>query len=342
MAPARCLLMPLAVLYAGVIRARNLYYARVGSAVRAAGVPVISVGNITTGGTGKTPMVAEIVRRLLALGRRPAILTRGYGAASNETADEVREFLESLPDVPVMVNPDRVAGAASATAQGADCLVLDDGFQHRRLARDLDIVLVDALQPWGGGCVLPAGRLREPLSSLRRADAFVITRTNQATPDAIANIVGRLRRYGADKPIVRAEVQPEATVHLDGRRGPLTSLVGRHVLAVCGIGNPRTFEMLVESLTGTAPEILVYADHHRYSAVDVNAIGSMAGQAGVELVVTTHKDWVKLAPLWPASAVSLVRLDMRLLLTAGTEELDTRLRQALMSGRQAQQEERRV
>jgi tetraacyldisaccharide 4'-kinase len=337
MGAVRWLLTPLALAYAGVMRARNLYYERVRSAVQTAGVPVISVGNITTGGTGKTPLVAEIIRRLLALSRRPAILTRGYRTPTNESADEVQEFRESLADVTVVVNPDRIAGAASAVAQGADCLVLDDGFQHRRLGRDLDIVLIDALHPWGGGCMLPAGRLREPLASLRRADVFVITRTNQTTPAAVADIVERLRRYGADKPIVHAEVQPESIVKLDGRRGSPTELVGQRLLAVCGIGNPRTFQKLVEMVTGTASEDVVFADHHRYRAGDVDAICAAAGQAGAKLVVTTRKDWVKLAPLWPASAVPLVRLDMRLDFTAGAAEFDVRLRGAL-----AQPKERRV
>ena len=146
---------------------------------------------------------------------------------------------------------------------------------------------------------------------------------------------GNCGDIGADKPIMQAEVQPESIVSLDGRRGPPTGLVGRHVLAVCGIGNPRTFEKLVESLTGTASGILVYADHHRYVAADVEAICVAGRRAGAELVVTTRKDWVKLAPLWPAAAIGLLRLDMRLVLTAGAEEFDTRLRHVLTSGREA-------
>jgi tetraacyldisaccharide 4'-kinase len=143
--------MPLSHLYAAMMTWRNRRYDEPGAAL-SAGVPVISVGNLTVGGTGKTPLVMEIVRKLVAAGRRPAILTRGYHARRGETADEVQEYAAELPDVPVVVDADRVAGAATAQAvHAADCCVLDDGFQHRRLARDLDVVLIDALRPWGGG-----------------------------------------------------------------------------------------------------------------------------------------------------------------------------------------------
>ena len=323
------LLTPLAIVYAGAMRGRNLYYERVHSAVRAAGVPVISVGNLTTGGTGKTPLVIELARRLVAFNRHPAILTRGYRAHAREAADEVQEFQNSHLDTPVIVNPDRVAGAAAAIAQGADCLIMDDGFQHRRLARDLDIVLIDALQPWGHGWVLPAGRLREPLSSLRRADVFVITRANQTTPENVVAIADQLQAYGDDKLIVEAEVQAEALVGQDGRRRPTTDLGGRRVLAVCGIGNPQTFEKLLRALSVTVSATLTYADHHRYRVGDIDAISAAARRVGAELVVTTRKDWVKLAPLWSTSAVDLLRLDVRPRFTIGAEEFDTRLRRAL-------------
>ncbi len=157
-------LTPLSMVYAAGVGIRNLYYERARGAVHRAAIPVISIGNLTAGGTGKTPFVVEVVRRLRALERNPVILTRGYAAAPGETADEVLEFRETLPGVAVVVDPDRVRGAETAHEQhGADCVVLDDGFQHRRLGRDLDIVVIDTLDPWGGGLILPAGRLREPV-----------------------------------------------------------------------------------------------------------------------------------------------------------------------------------
>ncbi len=332
---ARWALAPLSTLYGGLIGARNLYYDRFASAVRSAPVPVISVGNMTVGGTGKTPLVIDIALRLLALGRQPAILTRGYKAQAGETADEVREFHDALPGVPVVVNADRVAGATTAcTHHAADCLVLDDGFQHRRLARDLDIVLIDALRPWGGNWVLPAGRLREPLGGLRRGDIFIITRANQATPAAVDEIADRLQRYVGPKPILTARVVATALVYSDGRRSEPSDLAERRVLPVCGIGNPATFLKLLATL---GPEVTAegveFADHRRYSADDVATIAARADLAGAELVVTTRKDWVKLAPLWPASEPPLVRLDVRVALTGTDVDFGARLRAAVEMNR---------
>jgi tetraacyldisaccharide 4'-kinase len=320
------LLWPLAVAYGGVIAARNLYYDRVSSAVRSAGVPAISVGNLTVGGTGKTPFVIEVVRRLRAWGHHPVILTRGYRGQPGAVADEVLEFRDAVPDVPVVVNPDRVAGAAQARAQhNAGCLVLDDGFQHRRLARDLDIVLIDALNPWGGGCLLPAGRLREPAGSLRRADVLVITRANQAPPAALEGLKRELGQRWPGRLLVIAEVVAERLFGRDGQVSPPADLRARRVLAVCGLGNPHTFGGLVRSLTPTC-ELLKFADHQSYGEPHIGRILTRARESRADSVVTTRKDWVKLAPLWPAGGLELVRLDVRLVLSGPVVEFEDRLR----------------
>jgi len=330
-AAVRWMLAPLSAAYAGVIRARNLYYDRVDSSVRHAELPVISVGNITVGGTGKTPLVIEVVRRLRETGRRPAVLTRGYKAEAGKTADEVKEFEAEWPGVPVIVNPDRVAGARTARDGGeVDCLVLDDGFQHRRLARDLDIVLIDALSPWGGGKVLPGGRLREPLRSLRRADIFVLTRVNQVEPAVLKGIRAGLRRWGRDKPVCEAAVRPVRLALRDGREMSPAEIGGRSVLLVSGIGNPATFEKLVVSLGPKlcAPHA-IFADHHRFTQADAAGLAAEAAAAQADLVVTTRKDWVKLASLWPDDAADLARLDVELALVAGADEFEARLQRAL-------------
>jgi tetraacyldisaccharide 4'-kinase len=333
MSVGRWLLWPLSALYAGIIRVRNRYYDRHTAAVQQAGVPVISVGNLTVGGTGKTPMVIEIVRRLRDWGRKPAILTRGYAAGRGEHADEVREFHAVIPDVPVVVNPDRVAGAAAARAEyQADCLVLDDGFQHRRLGRDVDIVLIDALQPWGGDAVLPAGRLREPRESLRRADALIITRANQVGDAACAAIERTIRRYNTTSPIARAAVRPDALVDADGRHDT-TWLRDQPVQAVCGIGNPQTFARLLRELVGHDCPLLELADHQHYGDRQLQQIAGATRQVGAAWVVTTRKDWVKLAPIWPADLPPLVRLDVRVELVQGAAELEARLRQGLENAR---------
>ncbi len=332
MHPAAWLLSPFSLLYGAVIHARNAYYDRWPGAIHRAAVPVISVGNITVGGTGKTPMVIEIVRRLLSMGRRPGILTRGYKAQPGEKADEVLEFESSLPGVPVVVEPDRVAGAETAVREhGVDCLILDDGFQHRRLGRDLDVVLIDALNPWGGGLTLPAGRLREPRAALRRAEIVIITRANQVEPTRLNEIKQRVLAIHPATPFGTADVQP---VGLTGARGAATKLdqvTGKQVLTVCGVGNPQTFQRSVAGLEPATCWHRVFADHHHYDADTAQRLSEDAASGGADLVVTTRKDWVKLASCWPADAVPLVRLDIELRISSGGELLDERLRLALES-----------
>lgn len=308
----RPLLIPPALLYELLIRARNRAFDSGRRAARRAAVPVISVGNLTVGGTGKTPMVIELVRLLHELGRRPAVLTRGYRSRGG-VSDEAEEIATAC-DVAVVVNPDRAAGARQAVElHGADVLVLDDGFQHRQLARDLDIVLIDALDPWGGGWMLPAGRLREPRESLRRAQAIIVTRTNQANGDAIARIVDEIRALAPRAGVYRSSVIATRVVGAAGAAAP-ESLSARRVLPVCGLGNPDSFLETLRSLGAVVTAPAIFPDHHAYRPADVRVLAQHAEAAGVELVVTTHKDYVKLGKLWTqaATAPPLVCLDVRL------------------------------
>ena len=339
----RATLRPLSWIYAGVLRARNARYDRPGAS-RAAGVPVISIGNITLGGTGKTPLVIEVVRRLAALGRRPAILTRGYGTPRGRVSDEVQEFHAAVPDVPVVVQPDRVAGAAAARAQhGADVLVLDDGFQHRRLRRDFDIVLIDALDPWGGETTLPTGRLREPLDGLRRAQLVVITRANQVTAEALEQVDARLAILAPAAARLRADVVPTSVVDADGRAAEPTTLAGRVVQPVCALGNPTTFVQVLETLGARPRQVIAFRDHHWYTADEARVLAAAAAARTAELVVTTRKDWGKLWPVWrrpaqsggssrsesPPGAPPLVRLEVRTELRDPADALGAALRRAI-------------
>jgi tetraacyldisaccharide 4'-kinase len=333
----RPLLVPFSGIYEAVIRLRNLRYDRNARASHAVQLPVISIGNITVGGTGKTPVVVETVRRLRKLGRRPAILTRGYGAARTEASDEVLEFAQALPEVPVVVNADRVAGAETARAEfGADSLVLDDGFQHRRLRRDLDVVLIDALDPWGGDWLLPAGRLREPLAGLQRADLFLISRANQVEHAEIERIEHVLDEHAPDSVALLATLEPSALVLLDQRVKKPADLGYHNVLPVCGIGNPATFLICVAQLAGRVCGRLLFRDHQRYTARHVRKIVEVARRGGADLVVTTRKDWVKLAPLWSRFAANdapeLARLDVRLVVQDPDGVFDDRLRRVLEKG----------
>lgn len=325
-------LLPLAAIYGALIRWRNRRYDRCPDAAQRVGLPVISVGNLTVGGTGKTPMVIDLVTRLVGRGERPAILTRGYKGQVEREADEVQE-LRAATGVPVIVNPDRISGAALARREhDVSVLVLDDGFQHRRIARDFDVVLIDALRPWGGGHVLPAGRLREPLSSLRRADWVVVTRANQAGVDVVEAIRKRVQSLHPDVPIAEVGVVAER-IFVRGTVYSVEMLREARVLPVVGLANPRTFTDLVSKLAGVTLPTREYGDHHDYTTSEAAAIASVAKQQAADQVVTTRKDWVKLAPLWPSDAVPLARLDIRLEWQTGEDELESALNRVMEAAR---------
>ena len=331
--PLRSLLLPLSWPYSLAVRARNRRYDR-GDGVLRAAVPVISIGNITTGGTGKTPLIMRVVEMLTRRGFKPAILTRGYAASHGQTADEVLEYQTALPNTRVVVDPDRVAGARRAVeVLAADCLVLDDGFQHRRLDRDLDIVLIDALDPWGGGRLLPAGNLREPLAALRRAGLIIISRANQGDAYALEYIEQRLHSLAPRAPRVLASVEP-TLVHASESSQDVDELGYQVILPVCGIGNPASFVKLVDSLAGQVAPALRFPDHHRYDARDVQRIRRAAQRCEADLVLTTRKDWVKLAPLWADAdgLPALARLDIRLIVHDPDGALDAALTRALEAG----------
>ena len=303
-------LRPAAGGYAAAIRLRNLRYDRIGGT--RVSVPVISIGNITVGGTGKTPTVATLVQWLREQDERPAILTRGYAAPAGQTADEVEEYHARAADVPVVVNPDRIRGARSAIDEhDATVLVLDDGFQHRRLARDVDIVLLDGLNPWGGDALLPEGRLREPLSALQRADLIVITRANQITTAERTAIEQRLAVICPGIPMTVANVEPSGWGGHDSATAmDLADLSDKTVQPVCAIGNPETFVRSLLPLASAVRYPIAFPDHHRYTEVEVAEIIRAAAWRDVDVVVTTGKDWGKLAPRWPADARPLLRLDV--------------------------------
>jgi tetraacyldisaccharide 4'-kinase len=289
--PARAAAWLVSAPYAGVMKLRRMAYHSGLMPSRPAGVPVISIGNITCGGTGKTPMVAWVVRRLKDAGRRPAILTRGYKAVAGRS-DEA-ELLKQLTGVPVVIDPDRVAGAKAAAAGGADVLVMDDGFQHLHLRRDLDIVLIDATDPFGGA-PLPAGLRREPLSALRDADAVVITRSDALDKDQLSRLKTRLGTLAPAATVHAAVHRPVAIIDEAGGRGPASRIDGKRVMAFCGIGNPQSFFATLERVGANVAARRALNDHVHYTDRIVGSLKRAAAAAGVELLVTTQKDFVKL------------------------------------------------
>jgi tetraacyldisaccharide 4'-kinase len=314
---ARVGLAALAKPYGVAVSVRNAGYDRGLLGVRTVGVPVISVGNLTLGGTGKTPLVAWVIGRLLAAGRRPAIASRGYGAARGELSDEAAELGIVLPGVPHVAHRDRVLAAGDAVAAGADVIVLDDGFQHRRLHRDLDIVAIDATDPFGSGRLFPRGLLRESPVGLRRADVVVLTRSTAVDPARRAAIRDAVTAARGGQPPAWAESvhAPVALRSWSGTTRPLDELRGRRILAFAAIGNPAAFRQTLEATGAEVTSLVAFADHHAYAATDLQRLAERAAAERAEQAVTTLKDLVKVrhdhignAPL----AAVQIALEMRL------------------------------
>lgn len=276
------------------VRVRNQLYTRGWKTVHRAAVPVVCVGNLTLGGTGKTPCVEYVARFYRELGIQVAVLSRGYGSDTGRN-DEAMVLEENLPDVPHLQGRDRAALAGTAVEElESELLVLDDGFQHRRLHRDLDIVLIDATWPPHRDHLFPRGTLREPASGLGRAGAIVLTRCDQVEPAAVDAIRMWVENRFPGKPVAMTEHRPtellgEGTGELPG------SLTGRPVAGFCGIGNPAAFRRTLESLGATVIGFRSYPDHHAYCREDVTELQQWAARLPADATVaTTQKDWVKL------------------------------------------------
>lgn len=280
-------------------------------------VPVISVGNITTGGTGKTPMVVWVIQRLRHAGRRPAILTRGYKSRGG-VSDEA-ELLKAQTGVPVIVNPDRIAGAMEAIAGGADVLVMDDGFQHRRLRRDLDIVLIDATNPFGYGFCLPRGMLREPLSALRDAHAIVITHSDAISADELVRLRANLIRLAPQASISTAIHKPVCLVDAQGQKHSFESIFGKRVVAFCGIGNPPSFFESLESLGANVIATQALDDHVHYGPDTIESLKKSLSENKADFAVTTQKDMVKLSKVELGKPILALAVAMEIL--TGEDEL---------------------
>jgi len=304
-------------LYGGVVALRNAMYDRGVLPSFAGEIPVVSVGNVTVGGTGKTPFSALLVRMLRESGHTPAVVMRGYG-------DDERHLHARLNvDVSVVAGADRIAGIREAAAGGADVVVLDDGFQHRRARRDLDIVLVSAerWRPTLG--VLPAGPLREPLRSIRRADIVAITRkvADDADVARVRDYVAGIRR--SVDAIVEAAIEPSALVEWrGGAELSLDSLGGASVLAIAGIGDPASFFAQI-TRAGAQVTQRQFRDHHNYSAAEARELQREADSH--KYVITTEKDAVKLSRQWPANGARLWYVSQAVRLTEGSSFVATAL-----------------
>lgn len=290
---------------------------------------VISVGNLTAGGTGKTPFVALLANWLGQHGCAPCLVSRGYRASESGENDEKLVLDLYCPDVPHIQSADRVAACRDALSQfAADVVVLDDGFQHRRLHRDLDVVLVDCLNPWGFGYQLPRGLLRESPAAIRRADLIVLTRVDQVNSNDRLLIEQEVRRLSPATPVIHVSYAATGWRNAAGQSLDLDRLQTESPLAFCGLGNPRAF---VETLSrcGFAPEqTMTFADHYHYDQDSLARIARTASQAQCDVLLTTVKDLVKI-PHVELEGIPLWALEIRAEIVSGLETLEDSLRDVL-------------
>ncbi|MBX7106730.1 MAG: tetraacyldisaccharide 4'-kinase [Gemmataceae bacterium] len=281
-------------IYAAGTWLRNTLFSAGLKRQHSAGVPVVSVGNITTGGTGKTPVVAEVVNYLRQHGWKPGIASRGYRSMDGAGNDEKRVLDLLCPGVPHIQNRDRIQAAKELVAVGADVIVLDDGFQHRRLKRDLDLVVIDATNPWGYGHQLPRGLLRESMAGLARADLIIISRADLVTAHEREHLHQTIARF-TKAPHIVSRFIPHG---LRTQAGSIESAVewrGRRVVAFCGIGNPAAFQSTLErvGVALASHSVTAFNDHHHYTEADRQSLLAEAEATHAEALVCTLKDLVK-------------------------------------------------
>jgi tetraacyldisaccharide 4'-kinase len=324
----RLVFRPLSGLYRLAVQTRNRLYDVGLFKTHSVAVPVISVGNITAGGTGKTPFVAWLAKYISSK-KNCAILTRGYKAAP-DSVDEPALLAQSAGNTPVVVNPNRVAGAGDAINNGAEVLVLDDGFQHRRLARDIDIVTIDATCPFGYNQILPAGLLREPVGSLKRADAVIITRADQVEKIKIDEIEKTVKAINPSLVIATAIHKPLCIRDSQAVESQPARLKDKKVFAFCGIGNPDAFIDTLKSLGAIITGSMIFDDHYHYSKSDIDRIVANAETLNTDLVLTTEKDFGKIDAAWlTQTPAKFAYIAVEIELLAGAERITELIEKAI-------------
>ncbi|HLF85616.1 MAG TPA: tetraacyldisaccharide 4'-kinase [Nitrospiria bacterium] len=329
------LLLPLTLasyIFLGLIEARRFSY-RIGLLKsNRLNCKVISIGNLTVGGTGKTPFVIFLAERLKQMGRSVAVITRGYKAGSKEpislvsdkervllapsdAGDEAYLVASRLKGVPVIIGKDRhLAGEYALRSFQVDTIILDDGFQYLSLEKDVEILLVDSTDPAGNGYMLPRGILREPFSGLSRSNAIILTRADQA--DRLDSVVGDIKRYSDSIGIYYSRFKPVGLKEIrSGAEEGIGHITGKRLLLFSGIGNPRSFSQMIGRLGGEVVREMIFPDHHNYMIRELEQIELFASRNKIDIIVTTEKDGVKIAetpfgylPIW-ALRVDLILED---------------------------------
>lgn len=340
-AALRAVLSISATIYLLIIRLRNVLYDKQVFKTHHNKAIVISIGNITLGGTGKTPLVVWLCNYLHQQNLSCAVLTRGYkthtktttsnNKTTNTITDEPAVLSENCGHVEVIVDPNRVAGAAKAIEKfGSQVLIMDDGFQHRRLARDLDIVTIDATHPFGYGKIFPAGLLREPLTSLGRADAVVITRCDQIPEPELGKIKNKLLTVNQKILIAQSIHAAVNIISTDHSETSVEQLKECKIYAFCGIGNPNAFLKTIEALGAEITGSKIYNDHHQYTQSNLVDIYTQAELTGAELILTTQKDWTKIRSLKPDKEdIRLAYIAVEIMFIAGRDKLTCLIKDTL-------------
>jgi tetraacyldisaccharide 4'-kinase len=319
---------PLGPVYGTVMKIRALFYRHGLFKVHHMGVPVISVGNLVLGGTGKSPMVRHLARLLQSSGFSPAVISRGYGGTASEAVnivsdgrslllsavqagDEPFMLAKSLPGVPVLTGSKRRLPAARAEKeQKANCLVLDDAFQHMAVGRDINIVLFDSTALTGNGRIFPAGPLREPPSALRRADCFVLTGTTDTNEEQALLLATRLRERFPEKQVFLARRKQYQLYSETGKVISCEDLPPAS--AFCGIAHPERFEQSLKEIGIPLKLFTALPDHSTYTQNNLQKICEQAGEAGAEVLITTEKDIVKAGELKSSLPVLTARFEVDL------------------------------
>lgn len=309
--------------YEALVRLRNYGYDHSILTVKKASAPVISVGNLTLGGTGKTPLVAWLAHWFAQHNKKPAIISRGYKAKTGQLSDEAAELKILLPTVPHYANKQRIIAAGEAVTKGSDVLLLDDGFQHRQISRDLNLITIDATDPFGCSRIFPRGLLREPLWGLKRADALVLTRTDQVSIKTRNEIQEQCFQFvgSHDKPWIETEHRPSNLRLVDGTTQPLKTLQDKRILSLSAIGNPAAFHRTLTTLGHEPVATLTFPDHHTYTTDDIHRISEETESVGAEIIVTTLKDLVKL-PLASVRNRPLCALEIGIQFQTGLQDLE--------------------
>lgn len=314
--------------YGCAVGVRNWAYDRGWKPTVRVAAPVVSIGNLTTGGTGKTPLAAWIVRWAQRAGLRVVLVSRGYGSRLGAANDEALELAAQLPELIHLQQVDRVAAAERAIAEfGAQLVLLDDGFQHRRLRRDLDIVLLDALEPFGFDHLLPRGLLRESVAGLRRAHLVGLSRANLVSPAQREAVRRRVQALAPQAAWFELSHEVVALRRSNGQERPWRELVGQPVAAFAGIGNPDGFRRALLECGYRLVAWREFPDHHPYSSSDLAVLASWVEQVTPRpvAVVCTHKDLVKI-PADNLGDLPLEALRVEARFLAGEHELTNRLR----------------